>query len=62
MGKQDVWTLYSTLLIFNFLMLMNEKQQLLRDTGLWGKTTKLNQPTYFKVVLTSEWKSGNVLC
>ena len=26
-----------------------------------GKTAELNQPVYFKDVLTSEWKMGNVL-
>lgn len=34
---------------------------MLRDTGLWGKTAELNQPAYFKTVLTSEGKTGNVL-
>lgn len=31
------------------------------DTGLWGRTTVLNQPMYFKEVLTLERKSENVL-
>ena len=26
------------------------------------KTSKLNQPVYFKDVLTSQWKPGDVLC
>ena len=26
------------------------------------KTSELNQPVYFKDVLTSQWKPGDVLC
>lgn len=41
---------------------MNKKWRLLKENGLWGVgTTELNQPVYFKSVLTSYWKSENSL-
>lgn len=40
---------------------MSKNEQLLIDIGLSGGKATLNQPIYFKNVLTSEVKSGNVL-
>lgn len=42
---------------------MNKKLRLLKDVRLQKKiTSKLNQPVYFKDVVTSEWKMENILC
>ena len=42
-------------------MPMKKHKQLQEVTGLRKKTAELNQPVYFKDVLTSVWKPGHVL-
>ena len=49
-------------LTLNFLN-ANEKGTMATERHwIREKTSELNQPVYFKDVLTSEWKSGDVLC
>lgn len=52
--------MYNALLTLNFLNPIQREQQLRRDCTI-EKTTELNQPVYFKDVLTSEQTPGNVL-
>ena len=42
-------------------MPIKKDKQLQKDTGLRKKTAELNQPVYFKDVLTSVWKPGHLL-
>ena len=53
--------LYNTLLTLNFLN-ANEKGTMTAERHwIFEKSAELNQPIYFKDVLTSQWKPGDVL-
>lgn len=54
--------LYNALLTLNFLH-TNEIEITAGDRQwIIEKSSELNKPVYFKDVLTSQWKSGDVLC
>lgn len=58
---QGFWTFYDGLLIFNFL---NARKQIMAASErhwIVEETAELNQLIYFRDVLTSKWKLGNVL-
>lgn len=53
-NTQSIWILYDALLTFNFL---NAEEQ----TTAVEKHCIMKEPVYFRDVLASKWKSGNVL-
>ena len=62
MTKPPKHRLHNALVTLNFLN-ANEKGKTNAERH-WAKekTAELNQPVYFKYVLTSVWKPGHVLC
>ena len=52
--------LHNALLTLNFFRTNENSSREALDNGL-KKTSGLNQPLYFKDVLTSQWKPGDVL-
>lgn len=50
---QGVWTLYDALVILN----ANEQKRIVTERQwIWGGTSELIQPIYFRDTLASEWK------
>ena len=54
--------LHNALLTLTFLNSMGKGTTAPERNRIVGKATELNEPIYFKDVLTSEWKPGHVLC
>ena len=53
--------LYNALLILNFLSANEKGTTATERHWILEKSAELNQPIYFKDVLTSQWKPGDVL-
>ena len=53
--------LHSALLTLNFLNASEQNTTAAERHWIVGKTTELNQPVYIKDILTSEWKTENIL-
>ena len=54
--------LHNALLTWNFLNANEKGTTVAERHSIREKSSELNQPVYFKDVLTSQWKSGDVLC
>lgn len=59
-NTQRVWTLYGVVLTLNCLN-ADEQMTAAERHGIVKGTAELNQPRYFRDVLTLKWKSKNVL-
>ena len=54
--------LHNALLTSNFLNANEKRKTVAERWWIIEKTSELNQPVYFKDVLKSQWKPGDVLC